>query len=160
KPGELLTLRVSIPSATAPESERVARMHQEILNKVAAIPGVTDASLTNSVTMDGSNNNDPIFVENITPVEGKMPPLRRYKYISPGFFKTMGRPMVAGRDFTWPDIYDKRNFILVSENLAKEFWPKPGDAVGKRIRQSSKAPWREIIGVVGNERDDGADRPA
>ena len=50
--------------------------------------------------------------------------------------------------------------MVVSENLAREYWKNPADAVGKRITQSQENPWREIIGVVGNERDDGLDRPA
>ncbi len=70
----------------------------------------------------------------------------------------MGNPLLAGRDLTWTDIYDERPFVIVSRNLAREYWGSPGAALGKRIRETPKDPWREIVGVVGNERDDGADQ--
>jgi len=50
--------------------------------------------------------------------------------------------------------------VLVSENLAREYWHDPARALGKRVRENPKAPWREVIGVVGNERDDGVDQKA
>jgi putative ABC transport system permease protein len=49
---------------------------------------------------------------------------------------------------------------MVSENLARELWREPSAALGKRIRENLKAPWREIVGVVGDERDDGLDQKA
>ncbi len=93
-------------------------------------------------------------------VENKIPPLRRYKFISPGWFKAMGNPLLAGRDFTWTDIYETRPVVLVSESLARELWHEPGAAIGKQIRETPKSPWREVVGVVGNERDDGVDHKA
>jgi predicted permease len=159
-PESVLTLRLSIPDAQVPEADRVARMHYDILQKIAAIPGVSSAAVSNSITMDGSHNNDPIFAEDRTYREGEMPPIRRFKHISPGLFGTLGNPVLAGRDFTWTDIFEKRPVAIVSENLAREYWRDPAAALGKRIRESPKGTWREIVGVVGNERDDGADRKA
>jgi hypothetical protein len=72
----------------------------------------------------------------------------------------MGNPLLAGRDLTWTDIYEKRPVVLMSENLARELWQTPAAALGKRVRENPKAPWREVIGVVGNERDDGAPQKA
>jgi hypothetical protein len=72
----------------------------------------------------------------------------------------MGNTVIAGRDFTWTDVYDKRPVALVSENLARELWREPGAAIGKRIREHLKADWREIVGVVSDERDDGVDQKA
>lgn len=89
-----------------------------------------------------------------------MPPIRRYKYITPGVFRTMGNPLIAGRDLTWTDIHDKRPVLLISENLARELWENPQSAVGKRVRENPKGQWREIVGVVANERDDGVDQKA
>jgi len=103
---------------------------------------------------------DPIFAEDHVYAEAQIPALRRYKFVSPGFLKTMGNPLLAGRDLTWTDVYEKRPVILVSENLARELWQGPAAALGKRIRENPKAPWREVIGVVGNERDNGAQQKA
>jgi putative ABC transport system permease protein len=159
-PEEVLTLRVSIPDAHVPDPDKTLRMQAAILDKISSIPGVVSVGASNSITMDGSNDNDPIFAEDHAYADGQIPTIRRFKFVSPGFFKTMGNPLLAGRDFTWNDIYEKRNYLLVSENLARELWGNPAAAIGKRIRESPKGEWREIIGVTGNERDDGVDRKA
>jgi predicted permease len=160
QPGQILTLHVSIPDTQVPKAEDAARTYNNILEKIAAIPGVTAVGLANSITMDGNNDNDPIFAADKAYADGQVPPMRRYKFVSPGFFKAMGNPLLAGRDITWTDIYETRPVVLVSEAMARELWREPAAALGKRIRENSKGVWREVIGVVGNERDDGADRKA
>ncbi|MGH9659551.1 MAG: FtsX-like permease family protein, partial [Bryobacteraceae bacterium] len=159
-PGEVLTLRVSIPAAEIPEPERVARMYSDILHRIAAIPGVKSAGVSNSITMDGTDNNDVVFVEDRPGSDSQLPPIRRFKHISPGFLHTMGNPIVAGRDLTWTDVFEMRPVVLVSENFAREYWSSPAAAIGRRIRENPKGPWREIVGVAGNERDNGADQKA
>jgi predicted permease len=72
----------------------------------------------------------------------------------------MGTPLVAGRDYTWTDLYDKREVTVVSENFAREMWGSPATAIGKRIREGMKDPWREIVGVVADVRLDGPDQKA
>jgi len=155
---ELETLRLEIPEAQIKEPERVVRMFQEILGKVSAIPGVTSAALSNSVPTDGNNSTDLLYAEDRVYAEGQLPPLRRFKFVAPGFFQTMGTRLVAGRDVTWTDLYDKREVALVSENMARELWRTPTAALGKRIREGMKDPWREIVGVVEDVRHDGADQ--
>jgi len=80
--------------------------------------------------------------------------------VSPGLLKTMGNPIVAGRDFTWEDAYGRRPVAMVSEGLARELGGQPSAAIGKQIRETTNSLWREIVGVVGDERDDGLDKPA
>jgi hypothetical protein len=80
--------------------------------------------------------------------------------VSPGTIATLGSALVTGRDFTWDDLYRVHPVALVSENLARELWGSPSAAIGKRIRESGKAPWREVVGVVGDVRMDGVDAPA
>jgi hypothetical protein len=72
----------------------------------------------------------------------------------------MGNPIVAGRDLEWNDSYNGLRVALLSENMAREYWGDPVKALGRRIQRSPKSPWYEIVGVVGNERQDGATRPA
>lgn len=67
----------------------------------------------------------------------------------------MGNRLVAGRSITWNEIHEGRPVILISETLARKYWKEPARALGKRVRASGERPWREIVGVVGNERDDG-----
>ena len=110
--------------------------------------------------MDGNGWNDPVFAEDHAYAETQIPPLRSSSSSRPGCLKTMGNPLIAGRDFTWTDVYDKRPVAMVSENLARELWREPAAALGKRIRENLKVEWREVVGVVGDERDDGVDQKA
>ena len=91
---------------------------------------------------------------------GQIPPIRASGTVTPGFLKTDGTPLIAGRDFTWTDIYDKRHVAMVSENLAREMWGSPAAAIGKRIRQGLNDAWREIVGVVADVYDKGVDQKA
>jgi predicted permease len=160
RPGEVLTLRISIPSALISEEEKVVRTHEQILRRIEQIPGVASVGMSSSVTMDGYDSNDPIFVEDFPSPQGQLPPIRRFKFVSPNYFGTMGNPILYGRDFTWTDVYQKRPVVLISENLAREYWKDPAKAVGRRIRETPKNAWREIIGVTGNEHDNGVDQKA
>jgi predicted permease len=130
-------------------------MQRDILEKLQALPGVTWAAFANSLPMEGFGNNDPIFAEDKPYAQGQTPPVRRFKYISPGLFQTMGTRMIAGRDMTWNDIDMRRPVALVSENLAREWWGEPAAALGKRIQDPSHGPWREIVGVVQDVHDNG-----
>ena len=68
--------------------------------------------------------------------------------------------MVAGRSITWSDVHERRPVIVISETLAREYWTEPSRALGQRLRaMQPDAPWREVVGVVGDERDDGLNRP-
>ncbi len=107
---------------------------------------------------DGNNSTDLLYAEDRAYSEGQLPPLRRFKFVAPGFFQTLGTPFVAGRDYTWSDIYDQRKYVIISENLARESWRRPAAALGKRIREGMKDDWREIIGVVADVHQDGADQ--
>jgi len=157
---ELQTLAVFIPESQVKEPERVVRMQQEMLRKITAIPGVSMAAFANAVPTDGNNSTDLLYAEDLPYSEGKLPPLRRFKFIAPGFFQTMGTRLIDGRDITWTDIYDQRPVAIVSENMARELWRDPAAAIGKRIREGMKDPWREIVGVVGDIRSDGPDQKA
>jgi putative ABC transport system permease protein len=157
---ELQTLAVFIPESQVKEPEKVVRMQQEMLRRVSAIPGVSAAAFANSVPTDGNNSTDLLYTDDRPYAEGKLPPLRRFKFIAPGFFQTMGTRLIAGRDITWTDIYDQRTVVLISENMARELWHNPAAALGKRVREGMKDPWREIVGVAADVRSDGADQKA
>ncbi len=159
-PGEILTFRIAIPTAIAKDAPQVASMHEQILRRIEALPGVSAASLTTSITMDGNDNNDPIFREDKPLPDGQMAPLRRFKWVPENYFKTMGRTLRAGRDITWADVHGAAPVAIITESLAREFYGEPAAAIGQRIRNTPKAPWREIVGVVGNEHDDGVTRSA
>ena len=159
-PSELETLSLGIPSTQVKDPEAVVRMHQAIMDRIAAIPGVASVGLTSIVPMTDSGWHDPIFASDKTYEASQIPPIRLFKFLSPGLLKTMGNTIVAGRDFTWADTYDKRPVVLVSENLARELWQEPSAAIGKQIRENQNSVWREVVGVVGDERDEGVAKKA
>jgi len=154
------TLRISIPTSEVKDAADVIRMHQAIVDKVSAIPGVSSVGLTSQVPMTSQGWHDAVYAEDHAYAESQLPPMREFKFTSPGLFKTMGNEIVAGRDFTWADNLEKRRVVIVSENFARELCGSPAAAIGKRIRETRQAPWREIVGVVADERDDGVDKPA
>jgi putative ABC transport system permease protein len=155
-PEEVLVLGVSVPGSVAESPDQVAQAHELIAHRLKEIPGVLSVGSSSSVTMDGRGGYDPIFVEDFPLSEGQLPPIRRFKWIAPGYFETMGNPVVAGRTLSWADIHNRTPVIMVTENFAREYWGDPADAIGRRIG-TGMAPgsWREIIGVVGDVRDDG-----
>jgi len=157
-PAGLQTFRISIPETHVKEAESVIRMEEEILHKLEAIPGVSSVSIGTKLPMDGDGWHDPILLEGRTYAEGEFPPLRLFKFVSPGFRKTLGTPLVAGREPTWTDTYKKIPVAMISENLAREYWSEPAKSLGKRIQVSTKDDWREIIGVVGDVHDDGVNK--
>jgi len=143
------------PQAQVKEPERATRLQNAILAKIAEIPGVQAASATSSVTMDGHESGDVLFIQDHPIAEGKIPPVRRFKFVAPGYFHAVGRTFVAGRDLTWTETYGLRPVVIVSENLAREYWHEPSGAIGKHIREGMKDEWHEIVGVVANEYDEG-----
>jgi len=160
KAEEVQTLRIGIPQAQVREGVRVARMEQAIVDKIAAIPGVSSVAFTSKLPLEDTGWHDPIYAEDHVYAESKVSALRSFKIASPGLIKTMGNRLIAGRDLTWADVYEMRPVGLISENLARELWGDPGKALGRRIRDNGKTAWREVVGVVSDERDDGLNKPA
>jgi len=154
------TFRLAISEVEVPKAENVMRREEAIAQSLAAIPGVTSVALANSIPMDGGHWMDPVFAQDRNYADGSQPPLRRFKFVSPGFLKTFGIPLIAGRDFTWVETYQRLPVAMVSENLAREYWGSPGNALGKYIRVGTKDDWRQIVGVAGDLLDDGTNRDA
>jgi len=154
-PAELQTFNISIPDTQVKDPESVLRMDEAILHKIEAIPGVRSAGISTGVPMAHYSNNDPVFIEGRPFAEGHMPPLRRFRNVSPEALATMGTPLLAGRYFTWADAYQKLPVAVICENFAGEFWPNPADALRHRIRVGTEDDWREIVGVVADVYDDG-----
>jgi len=158
----LQTFHVFIPETTVPDKDpqRLLHMEQDIRDKIAGISGVSSVAFGSRVPMDGGSSNDVLYAQDRRYSEGQLPPIRRFKFISPGYFSTLGTPLLAGRDFSWTDNYQQLPVAIISENFAREFWHDPTNALGKRIRVSTKDDWREIIGVAADVHDDGVSKEA
>ena len=153
---DVQTARVWVTPQQVPQPERVTRLQHEILDKVAALPGVKAAAFASAVPMEGPLRValTPIFVEGKEYAPGTTPPLRRMKMVSPGYFGAIGTRLVAGRDITWNDIDGRTKVAIVSENLAREISGSPAAALGRHIRPTRADPWREIVGIVENVHED------
>jgi predicted permease len=161
-PDAVETFRFYVPETEIPDSgrERLVRMDQDLLGKLGAIPGVSSVSFSSDIPMDGRNSMDILFAQDRAYAEGELPPVRRFKFVSPGFLATMGTALIAGRDITWEDTYQRIPVAMISESFAKEYWGDARNALDKRIRVGNTDDWRQIVGVVGDVYDNGVDKPA
>ena len=161
---DVQTARVWVPPQQVPDAERVMRLQHEILDKIAALPGVKAAAFTSAVPMEGPLRvwQNPVLVEGRTYPPEKPWPVRRMKAVSPGYFGAIGTRMIAGRDITWNDIYGRARVAIVSESFAREEWGAPEAALGQHVTPGGAGPhvWREIIGVVENVHEDSLHQPA
>jgi predicted permease len=157
---ELQLFSIAIPEAQIKEPDKVVRVEEQILRKLEAIPGVRAVSFASSIPLDQNRSYDPVFAQDHNYPEGRLPEVRRFKFVAPGLPATLQTQMMAGRDITWEEVYNFTPVVMVSENLAKELWQSPGNAIGKRLRVGSTDDWREVVGVVGDLRDDGMNQDA
>ena len=157
-PETIQLFSLTLPKSQVAEDQNVPRKFEEIMRKVEAVPGVMSIGLSTSIPLDGNGSFDPVFAEDHAYRPGELAPIRRFKWISPGFLKTMGTSLVAGRDLTWTDIYNMNPVALISENMARELWHDPAAALGKRVRVGTTDDWREIVGVVTDVYDDGMNK--
>ena len=154
----LQVMRLSIPDTLVSDPQAVTRMESSVLNKLAALPGVTSAGLAASVPMTGAEPRwDEILIEG-QPDAGDNPPMRLFNYVSPGYFQTAGTRMITGRDFTWDEVYNLRPVGILSESLARELWGSPSAALGQHFKEFPSMPWYQVVGVVQDVRENGVDQ--
>src|SRR5215471_10666701 len=148
-PQHLQLVRISIPESLVTDPERVTRIQNGILDKLAAIRGVKGVGFVSKMPMEGFDSSwDEIFAQDKAYAENTIAPLRLYKYASPGLLQTAGTRLVVGREITWSEIYGLQPVVMVSEGLAREMWGTPSAAIGKHVREFPKMPWHEVVGVV------------
>jgi putative ABC transport system permease protein len=152
-PQGVLSVRLQLPAATPAAEPSVSQpagvSALALLDGIRGLPGVVNASLTTSVPLV---NASAIFyaAENTPPVDATNRPRAYVHQISPGHFATLGLRIVDGRDFGSSDMQPAAASVIVSENVAKRFWPGQS-AVGRRITRGNAGPnaeWLTIVGVV------------
>jgi predicted permease len=157
----LQLMRIAIPDSLVKEPEQVTRLQQAIADKLATIQGVKSAAYGSDMPLEGYEAGwDELMAEGKNYPKDEIPPMRLYKFVAPGFFSTAGTRLMAGRDFSWQEMYGLRPFVLVSDGLAREYWGSAQAAVGKRVREFGSAPWSEVIGVVEDVRENGVQAAA
>jgi predicted permease len=157
----LQLLRISIPESLVAEPEQVTRIQNEIADRLGAIPGVQSTGFASEMPMEGFEPSwDEIYAQDKVYSDGQIQPLRLFKFVSPGFFRTAGTRMIAGREPTWTEVYGMRPVVMVSENLARALWGSPSAAIGRRLRDFRRKQWHEVIGVVEDVHEEGVQQKA
>jgi putative ABC transport system permease protein len=143
----LLTMRFSLPPQKYPR-EQIGVFNQQLRERLRALPGVRAAALSSDLPLSGDTSAGSIELEGKTaaPADGE---IRMYRHrVTPQFFSTLGIPLLKGRDFTPDDHAQAPGVVIISEALARRYWPGE-DPIGKRLRETgSENPWLSIVGVA------------
>jgi putative ABC transport system permease protein len=156
-PGQMLTFRLDLPSATYSEPQRV-QLYRNLMDELQGVPGVI--GVAGGAPMPLSNSNIVIsFRIDGHPVPPAQEPSADSSFVTPGYFKTLGIPLLAGREFTEHDNVSAPAVIIVNQAFARRFFPNE-NAIGKRIRPGFGTDvfppmMREIVGVVGDVKQRG-----
>jgi putative ABC transport system permease protein len=154
-PANVLTFRLSVPQAKYPTPTAVKAFHEELLTRLRALPGVESAALTSSMPLEQGAPGTTFEVEGHATEPGQLPPMLHYRRVSPGFLKTMGIHLLAGRTLVPSDLNDGAGHVVVDRTIADRFWPGQ-DAVGKQLRPlNDTTHWYTVEGVVGKVLDAG-----
>ena len=158
EPQSVQTFRLLIPEAHASVP---TRLQESILQRLAAIPGVSAIGFTNAAPIDLDHQGSVVIAIEGRNVDSQMPPARLVKAISPGYLAAQGTPLLAGRDFDWSDLFSPRSVALVSSSMAQLNWGSDfSQALGKRIRVGRDSPLTEVVGIVREVRELGVEKPA
>jgi len=154
-PGKVLTLRVAAPSRFTGQS--IPEFYRQVVERVQAVPGVQSAAVARDLPMGGIDPSMPIAVEgkNPVPVEGEI--VTRYRAVGEDYFRTLQIPMLQGRAFHQGDTANTPAVAIVSESLARKYWPGE-NPVGKRLKPDFQgSSWCTVVGVAGDVRHWAAD---
>jgi putative ABC transport system permease protein len=151
-----LSVHLAIPRTKYPKDEDVADFAAQVVGQVERVPGVTAAGMVNRLPIIGGAQNGPIEFEGIDGPAGRIGNAD-WRTVTPNYFKAIGISLVAGRLFTEFDREGGKQVGLIDAETARKVWPNQS-AIGKRFRiPVADLPWVEIVGVVGNIRNDGLD---
>jgi putative ABC transport system permease protein len=152
----MLVMRVTAPAAGYQKPGQMAQFYEAALARLTALPGVAGATGTNRPPLqDGSIGQ--LTVEG----QGTTGTSAYFRRVLPGYFDTLGVPLVEGRQFNRSDDGAQEKVVIVSRSLARRFWPARR-AVGQRIKvgPATREPWLRVIGVVGDVRNGALEQAA
>ena len=150
----VLTASVSLPRAKYKEGDQRAAFYKQLLERVHNLPSVEAASATATLPLGGGGWGRSLTVEGFPVLSVGQAPSIQHTVVTPDYFRTMGIPLLSGRDFNDADAKDSPNVTIIDERLAREYWPNESP-VGKRVRfgpPEDNEPWHTIVGVVGTVR--------
>jgi putative ABC transport system permease protein len=155
----ILTMRLTLPAARY-DGVRVARFYEQLLGRVAAVPGVQMAGVTRDVPLSGSDPSLNFSIEHRPPLSTSEQSRARFRTVSADYFAAMGIPFLKGRSFTASDSFATLPVAVVNETLVGRNFINE-DPLGRRIQTGfDGSPWYTIVGVIGNVKHGGLDTAA
>jgi putative ABC transport system permease protein len=155
---QILTSRLSLPRSRYPDNRRIAAFEQELLDRLRNRPGIQSAGFTSYLPLSGSDNAWAFFIEGRPPLPVGVYNMAKYRPVSPGYFETIGIPILQGRAFTPADTAESPWVVVINASMAREFWGAE-NPVGQRLHFAGPA-WRTVVGVVGDVLHEGLDGDA
>jgi putative ABC transport system permease protein len=155
----VLTARLSVPTSRYPDNHRIAAFERELGERFQGRPGVTSAGFTTYLPLSGLENGTSFLIEGRPPLPVGTYNIAHYRPVSPGYFETIGIPLLRGRPFTPADTAESPWVVMVNDSMAREHWPSE-NPIGQRLQFSLRDKWRTVIGVVGDVLHEGLDGAA
>jgi len=157
-PHNVLTMTPMVARAKFSDAAQQVRFFERVLQKVRALPGVEAAGVIDDVPLDNGGSHQPIAIEGRPLLPMSEQPEVDVRLASPGYMSALRIPVLRGRDINDGDLAGRPAVVLISESMARQFWPGE-DAVGKRLTLTfSPAAVREVVGIVGDVKLDGLDQ--
>jgi predicted permease len=152
QPANVLTMKAPIPQSS--DKARHSRLYDEVLPRTTALPGVRSVAAIDSLPMQGGSE-QPIAVEGRPAEVFALQRNVSVRRATPGYFRTMGIPVLSGRDFDLADTSSEKSVAVISQAMANLFWPGE-NPIGRRFRISfTPETVREVVGVVGDIKERG-----
>ncbi len=143
----VMTARITPNESFCNDAGRCLSLYREVLDQVRTAPGVNDAALVNSLPLGGRVIKRSLQVENYVAHSGATSPLFWLDIVSPGYFQTMGIPVLEGRSFSAQDSSGNPRVAIITAATARQYWPTQS-AVGKHVRFVGDQAWHTIVGVI------------
>ncbi|MCC7034431.1 MAG: ABC transporter permease [Acidobacteria bacterium] len=151
-PSRVLTMQVILSATSPDDAPRVARFHQEAVDRLRSIPGVRQAAGTVFLPLAGQGSATSFWMADRPEPAAADRPVAEIRPVTPGYFETMGIPRLAGRDFDAGDTPDRPLVAVVNETFARRF-SSGENPIGRRLTYSWDKPTTvEVVGVVGDVR--------
>jgi putative ABC transport system permease protein len=159
QPAQLAVSRLTLPGARYGEHAQTVAFFDALFERLRTAPGVQRVAAATSLPLDGSDSRLDLVIEHRAPLPGEGPVRADTRLVSADYFATLGIRLVRGRVFTEHDSELSPNVAIVNAAAVRRYWPD-GDPLGRRISLGAEDDWREIVGVVGDTRQEGLDADA
>lgn len=155
RPDHVVTVAVSLPRAEYREPAQRAAFFDQLIDRLAASPGVQSVGATNDLPLSVSAGGLFLFsIPGRPPERNFLDSFAAHFGVTPDYFRTMGIPILTGREFTEKDQTNATPVVIVNDRLAKHYWPAESP-LGKRVTVMGESTTREVVGVVGDVRQMG-----